>query len=133
MQAYTNCQEEITPAACASNIAAVRDTLYVIGGKWKLPIIVALLHGPLRFKELLRHLGDITPKVLSKELKQLELNEFISRTVYPTSPVMVEYALTEYSQSFIGVIREMEEWGRQHKKTIIEKSRSRKLQAVMAE
>ena len=118
----------MTLAVCNKRIAAVKDTLYVIGGKWKMPIIVALSNGPLRFKQLLRELGDITPKILSKELKQLELNEFVSRTVYPTSPVTVEYELTEYSSSFKGIIHEMSDWGIKHKKTIIEKSRSRRLE-----
>jgi DNA-binding HxlR family transcriptional regulator len=128
MTTEKNCREEISIKACNQRIAAVKDTLYVIGGKWKMPIIVALNHGPLRFKQLLRELEDITPKILSKELKQLELNEFISRTVYPTSPVTVEYQLTEYSESFNGIIKEMSDWGMKHKKTIIEKSRSRRLQ-----
>lgn len=127
MATEKKCEEEITIAACNKRIAAVKDTLYVIGGKWKMPIIVALSHGPLRFKQLLRELEGITPKILSKELKQLELNEFISRTVYPTSPVTVEYALTDYSKSFNGIIHEMSEWGIKHKETIIERSRSRRL------
>lgn len=128
MATEKNCEEEITIAACNKRIAAVKDTLYVIGGKWKMPIIVALSHGALRFKQLLRELEGITPKILSKELKQLELNEFISRTVYPTSPVTVEYALTDYSNSFNGIIHEMSEWGIKHKETIIERSRSRRLE-----
>lgn len=129
-----NCIEEpITIEACNKRIAAVKDTLYVIGGKWKMPIIVALSHGPLRFKQLLRELEDITPKILSKELKQLELNEFVSRTVYPTSPVTVIYELTEYSASFKGIIHEMSEWGIKHKETIIEKSRSHRLTMEAAE
>src|SRR5258705_13699662 len=84
---------------CKASIVAVRDTLYVLSGKWKLPIIIALSAGPKRFKDLQRSLEEITPKILSKELKELELNEFVTRTVYATSPVTVEYELTKYSQS----------------------------------
>jgi DNA-binding HxlR family transcriptional regulator len=124
-------EEVITPTVCAKRIAAVQDALHVVGGKWKLPIIIALSYGPLRFKQLLRELGNITPKILSNELKQLELNEFISRTVYNTAQVAVEYALTEYSLSFKGIIKEMSDWGLQHKETIVEKSRSRKLEAAL--
>src|SRR5215216_4882475 len=80
-----------TSESCNQSIAAVRDTLYVLSGKWKLPIIIALTGGPVRFKDLQRQLREITPKVLSKELKELELNEFVTRTVYATSPVTVEY------------------------------------------
>jgi DNA-binding HxlR family transcriptional regulator len=112
-----------TPETCNQSIAAVRDTLYVLSGKWKLPIIIALSSGPSRFKDLQRHLRDITPKVLSKELKELELNEFVTRTVYATSPVTVEYELTKYSQSLNKIIDEMREWGLQHRKRMMSNSR----------
>ena len=105
--------------ACKQSLAAVRDTLYVLSGKWKLPIIIALVNGPRRFKDLQRELEDITPKVLSKELKELELNEFVTRTVYATSPVTVEYELTPYSQSLDRIIDEMREWGMQHRRRMM--------------
>ena len=117
--------------ACLKSIAAVRDTLYVLSGKWKLPIIIALSSGPSRFKDLQRSLQDITPKILSKELKELELNEFVTRTVYATSPVTVEYALTKYSQSLNKVIDEMREWGLQHRKRMMNNSRKEKKTSLM--
>lgn len=104
--------------ACQRSLSVVRDTLYVLSGKWKLPILIALQSGPKRFRELQRELGDITPKILSKELKELELNEFLTRTVYPTTPVTVEYALTPYGSSLDPVIAAMREWGLQHRKRI---------------
>jgi DNA-binding HxlR family transcriptional regulator len=109
--------------SCTRSIAAVRDTLYVLSGKWKLPIIIALSSGPSRFKDLQRQLQDITPKVLSKELKELEMNEFVTRTVYATSPVSVEYELTKYSQSLQKIIDEMREWGLQHRRRLMASSR----------
>jgi DNA-binding HxlR family transcriptional regulator len=112
-----------TTEICTKSIAAVRDTLYVLNGKWKLPIIIALHNGPRRFKELQRNLHDISPKILSKELKELEMNEFVTRTVYSTSPVTVEYELTKYSQSLNKIIQEMQEWGLQHRKRIMNNSR----------
>jgi DNA-binding HxlR family transcriptional regulator len=115
-----------TTEACTQSIGAVRDTLYVLSGKWKLPIIIALSSGPSRFKDLQRSLNDITPKILSKELKELELNEFVTRTVYATSPVTVEYALTKYSQSLNKIIEEMREWGTQHRKRMMNNSRKEK-------
>ena len=116
---------------CRMSIAAVRDTLYVLSGKWKLPIIIALSAGPRRFKDLQRELEDITPKILSKELKELELNEFLTRTVYATSPVTVEYALTKYSGSLENIISEMREWGIQHRKRLMNSSRKRKKQEAL--
>jgi len=118
--------EEHTAEVCAKSIAAVKDTLYVLSGKWKLPIIIALSTGTKRFKELQRSLHDITPKILSKELKELELNEFVTRKVYATSPVTVEYSLTRYSQSLNNIIEEMREWGLQHRKRIMSSSRKKK-------
>ena len=121
-----NDKPERTKEACNANAGAIRDTLYVLGGKWKLPIIIALMDGALRFKELQKALEDITPKVLSKELKDLEMNEFVTRTVYDTTPVTVEYELTDYSQSLDNVLKEMRDWGMQHRKRIKETSRKRR-------
>jgi DNA-binding HxlR family transcriptional regulator len=112
--------------ACTQSIIAVRDTLYVLSGKWKLPIIIALSSGAKRFKDLQRSLEEITPKILSKELKELEMNEFVTRTVYATSPVTVEYALTKYSESLNNIIDEMRVWGLQHRKRIMNSSRRNK-------
>jgi len=104
--------------ACTENIGAVKDALYVLNGKWKLPIIIALADGPKRFKELQRTVTGITPKILSKELKEMELNEFVTRTVYDTMPVSVEYTLTTYSDSLHEVISALRDWGLQHRKRI---------------
>ncbi len=105
-------------ATCNKNLAAVRDSLYVIGGKWKMPIIIALIEGPRRFRELQRSLEGVTPKVLSKELKELELNSFVVRTVYDTTPVTVEYRLTEYSLTLRPVLDALRNWGEQHREHI---------------
>lgn len=120
-------------AECKQSMSAVRDTLYVLSGKWKLPIIIALSNGPRRFKDLQRELEEITPKVLSKELKDLELNEFVTRTVYATSPVTVEYELTKYSQSLNKIIDEMREWGLQHRKRMMSNSRAAKKREDLVE
>jgi DNA-binding HxlR family transcriptional regulator len=126
-------REDQKSEACQQSIGAIRDTLYVLSGKWKLPIIVALSSGPMRFKDLQRSLEEITPKILSKELKELELNEFVTRTVYATSPVTVEYALTKYSESLDSIIEKMREWGLQHRKRMMNNSRKKKKQAMLQE
>jgi DNA-binding HxlR family transcriptional regulator len=97
---------------CSAAANAIRDALYVIGGKWKLPILMTLAGGPQRFRELQKALVDITPKVLSKELKELELNEFVSRTV------TVEYSLTHYSTSLQKVLIELRDWGFAHRQRL---------------
>lgn len=115
---------------CKAALNAVSDTLYVLNGKWKLPIIISLAEGPLRFAALQRTLGDITPKILSKELKELELNEFVTREVYPTKPVTVVYSLTPYSRTVQPIINAMREWGMQHKKRLQESARKRNAAAA---
>src|ERR1700733_6929756 len=77
-------------------VQALQDTIYVIGGKWKLPIINSLCNGNKRFREIERSIPGITTRMLSLELKQMEANRLIVRTVTPTSPVMVEYTASEY-------------------------------------
>ena len=104
---------------CNANITAVRDALYVLNGKWKLPLIVALADGPRRFNEIQKLVGDITPKILSNELRELELNEFVERKVIPSTPVTVLYELTDYSASLESVLEELKKWGFQHRERII--------------
>lgn len=110
------------PTECTASIAAVKDALYVLNGKWKLPLIIALQDGPKRFKDIQRALGEITPRVLSKELKELELNEFIERKVYTGTPVLVTYNLTGYSESLDKVLTELRQWGLQHRQRIMKKT-----------
>ncbi|GAB4017212.1 winged helix-turn-helix transcriptional regulator [Spirosoma koreense] len=112
-------------SACISKLRAVQDALYVLNGKWKLPIIIALSDGPKRFRELQRLVTGITAKVLSKELKELEMNEFAVRRVYATTPVTVEYTLTEYSHSLDSIIQALSEWGMHHRTRILGKDKDR--------
>lgn len=102
-------------------VLAVNDTMNVLNGKWKLPIIGSLLYGKKRFKELEREIPKITPRMLSKELKDLEANGIVSRTVYDTIPVTVEYELTKSGNSLNTVLDSMIAWGLQHRKTTIGK------------
>src|ERR1700748_2683723 len=96
---------------CTRALTAIGDALYVIGGKWKLRIIVALRSGNKRFNELQRKIDGISAKVLSHELKELELNGFVKRNIYTQTPVIVEYELTEYSGSLGNVLEALGEWG----------------------
>lgn len=100
-------------------VLALNDTLNVMNGKWKLPIIGSLMFGKKRFKELEREIPKITPRMLSKELKDLEMNGMVSRTVYDTIPVTVEYELTKSGLSLSEVLDKMMEWGVAHRKEIM--------------
>lgn len=100
-------------------VLAVNDTINVIKGKWKLPILGSLLFEKKRFTEIQRNIPKITPRMLSKELKELELNGMIIRTVYNTIPVSVEYELTNSGKSISEVLEKMAEWGWNHRKEVI--------------
>ena len=111
-----------TPPAGKCQHQAVRDTLDVISGKWKLVILSVLLERKRRFKELSREIG-ISPRILSKELQELEVNQLVKRTVCDTRPITVEYESTPHSQTLLHVVRAMSEWGYLHHETIIGKKR----------
>ena len=109
-----------TSKECKDFIRPVRDVLDISNGKWKLPILIALSFGMRRFKELERQIDEISPRMLSKELRDLEANKLITRTVQHTVPVTVEYNLTEYGKSLDVVISAIREWGSQHRKKLFE-------------
>ena len=108
---------------CTQYILPVRDTLDILSGKWKLPIIGALINGKMRFKEMERQIPRITARMLSKELKELEINQLVKRTVYDTMPVTVEYELTPYGASLKEVLIVLSKWGMEHRNRIIGKSK----------
>jgi len=108
----------ISEPACKARLNSIADALYVIGGKWKLRIIVALNDGNKRFNELQRVVEGISAKVLSTELKELELNGFVRRNVFTGTPVVVEYELTQYAETLNGVLNSLSDWGTMHRETV---------------
>lgn len=104
---------------CKKAIMGVHDAMYVLGGKWKIYIITALLFGPKRYSDLLRNLKGISGKVLSRELKEMETNRLVKRTVSITRPIAVTYELTEYGESAKSIIGVLSEWGETHRNFII--------------
>jgi DNA-binding HxlR family transcriptional regulator len=116
-----NCQSgsDNRALSCQQKLLAVSDSLYAIGGKWKLRIVVALSQGHSRFNDLVRTIPGISGKVLSAELKELEINGFVHRVVIAEStPVLVEYKLTAYAQSLEGVVYALIDWGVQHRQKL---------------
>lgn len=105
-------------ASCKQARLAIQDTLDVVGGKWKLVLISILRDGKKKFNELTREAG-ISPRILSKELQELETNGLVSRNVCNTKPVTVEYELTKYSKTLSEVVLAMHKWGVAHRKKII--------------
>lgn len=115
---------------CLGALGAVQDALYVLNGKWKIPIIIALGEGNKRFGELQKAVKGISAKVLSHELKHLEMNDFIERKVYDTMPVSVEYELTPYSDTLGHVIEALRNWGVAHRHKIRAREKEKKGVAV---
>jgi len=103
---------------CMSALGPVQDALYVLNGKWKLPVIIALRHGNKRFSDIQKQVQGIAAKVLSHELKELELNGFVERVVYNTTPVTIEYLITDYTETLDEVIMALNKWGQMHRTKI---------------
>jgi DNA-binding HxlR family transcriptional regulator len=122
--------EQLSQQQCKAKLGSIADALYAIGGKWKLRIIVALMDGNGRFNELQRVIEGISAKVLSAELKDLELNGFVKRNVFTGMPVVVEYELTDYSDTLGDVLQALSSWGAQHRENI--KKSMKKKKAVVA-
>ncbi|WP_347374032.1 helix-turn-helix domain-containing protein [Aequorivita sp. Q41] len=105
---------------CKHNIRAIHDALDVIGGKWKISIISCLTFQPMRYSELLREVEGISGKMLSRELKELELNQLITREVLDTRPITVQYQLTQYGETLKHLTLNIADWGLNHRKKTIE-------------
>src|SRR5690606_27017070 len=103
-------------------IMAIHDTMDVLGGKWKISIISTMCYyNKRRFSDILNDLNGISNKQLSKELKELEQNKLIKRTVLDSQPVSVHYNLTEYGWSLQNLIHDLAAWGVKHRQVIIGK------------
>lgn len=98
----------------------IRDVLDRIGDQWSLLVLESLAPARRRFSELQRAIGDISKQMLSRTLKQLEQDGFITRTVYPEVPPRVEYELTDLGRSFEQPMRELVQWADSNHRQIVE-------------
>lgn len=96
----------------------VATTVSLIGSKWKLLIMRNLLIRPWRFNELQKSLDGISQKVLTDSLRSMESDGIITRTVYPEVPPHVEYALSDLGETMRPIIKAMEDWGIEYKKSM---------------
>jgi DNA-binding HxlR family transcriptional regulator len=96
----------------------VRDVLNRVGDKWSVFVVAHLAEGPLRFSELRRGIDGISQRMLTLTLRGLERDGLVSRTVYPTVPPRVEYALTRMGRTLIDPIRVLAAWAEKHRGAI---------------
>ena len=103
----------------------VELTLQIIGGKWK-PIILFHLgeEGTLRFSEIRRIIPNISPKMLTQQLRELEGDGVVHREVYPQVPPKVEYCLTDLGRSVMPIIQQLSGWGKQYEGWLRKKNRT---------
>jgi DNA-binding HxlR family transcriptional regulator len=97
----------------------VATTLEVIGGRWKAVILFHLMDDTQRFGELRRKLSGVTQRMLTLQLRELERDGVVKRTVYPQVPPKVEYSLTEFGRSLIPVLIAMRDWGRNQRAILV--------------
>jgi len=106
---------------CLETVKPVRDALEVISGKWKLPIIISVAVGNERFTDIQESIPGITPKVLAKELKELEQHQLIKRVVVDDYPVKILYKPEPYSNTLTPIINALKVWGLNHREKIFSK------------
>lgn len=102
----------------AATMRAIRDAMETLSGSWKLSILLSLKSGTKRFRQLARDVEGISDKMLSKELKDLETNLLVKRTVRDTFPPTVEYEVTEYVDTLQDVMLALSQWGKLHRQKI---------------
>jgi DNA-binding HxlR family transcriptional regulator len=110
-----------TCCSCVEIVKSVRDALDVINGKWKLPIIISVGVGNERFTDIQASIPGITPKVLAKELKELEQHKLLKRLIIEDYPVKISYKLEEYADTLSPIIYALKDWGLNHRQKIFEK------------
>lgn len=101
--------EKVLPAC------PVETTLTLIGDKWKVLILRDLLNGTKRFGELKKSVGNVSQKVLTAQLRDMEASGLLTRTVYAEVPPRVEYTLTELGYSLRPILDAMSVWGEAYK------------------
>ena len=98
---------------------ALTEVLNIFSGKWKMIIIGSMFDEDIRFSEIQKLIPTITPRVLSKELKDLEMNGLVKRIVINSSPILIKYGLTESAKELVVPIKGLLEWAVKHRKISI--------------
>lgn len=102
-------------------IKAIQDIMFVLGGKWKLPVTLSVYSGNKRFNDIAGAIPGITNRVLSRELKHLAENLLISISVINDYNMRIEYTITDYCLTTVEVAVPLEKWGKTHRKKLLGK------------
>lgn len=119
MEKISTAHKRYDHTSCSKHIAAVHDTMDVLHGKWKVTIISLLGFGKRRYSEILKEVEGISGKMLSRELKDMEMNLLVKRTVVSDQPIAVMYELTDYCINLLPIIDNLAKWGAKHRECII--------------
>lgn len=112
-------EAEVLNKGCTGTLMAIHDVMDILNGKWKLSIIACLCHDKMRYSDILKEVKGISGKMLSRDLKELEVHQLITRTVLNTQPVTVEYQITEYGATLKKVTSVIADWGLEHRKRMM--------------
>lgn len=99
----------------------VFDALDVLRGRWRIPIILSLTFGNKRFSEISKEVTGISDKILAKELKEMQINKLITRTIYETFPPTVEYSITDHGRMVEKILIELKNFGELHRNKVLGK------------
>ncbi|MFE2038901.1 winged helix-turn-helix transcriptional regulator [Streptomyces scopuliridis] len=102
----------------APEYCAIEFAMEVLGGRWKMAILKQLVSGTHRFGELRRALPTITQRMLTRQLRELEADGLVTRTVYREVPPRVEYTLTDIGHSLDAITEQLDKWGRWYQETV---------------
>jgi len=121
-QEQQSCKIEEFQQHQRKRMRAVQDSMDVLNGKWKISIISSICcYKKRRFSDILNDVEGISNRMLSKELKELEINQLVKRTVLDTQPISVQYELTEHGNTLQTIITNLSDWGIVHRKKIVGK------------
>ena len=112
-RSHTHVSQEVTAQACP-----LVEVIDHVAGKWSISILVAAAHGPVRFTELERSIEGISRRMLTLNLRRLERDGLLTRTVYPTVPPKVEYDLTPMARELHSYLTGLVEWAERHRGSI---------------
>src|SRR3954447_6641332 len=108
----------------------LRDTLDRVGDRWTVIVVVLLLHGPLRFTELMRAADGISQRMLTRTLRELERDGLVTRTVHACVPPKVEYELTPAGHALAGPLTELLHWSVRHQEAVLAARKAYDLRGV---